>query len=113
MSQSLQYKNYSGSVEFSADDHLLHGRLLGIRDSVAYEGKDVESLEANFRAAVDEYLEFCEAEGKVPDRPFKGSFNVRVGFDLHKRIALFAEEQNETLNGVVSKAIESYLVSHE
>jgi predicted HicB family RNase H-like nuclease len=61
MSQTLQYKGYDGSVEYSAEDRVLHGSLLGIRDAIVYEGSDVDSLESNFRAAVDEYLVFCAA----------------------------------------------------
>jgi predicted HicB family RNase H-like nuclease len=109
MSQTLQYKDYDGSVEYSAEDRILHGSLLGIRDAVLYEGVDVDSLEANFRAAVDEYLAFCAAEGKTPDQPFKGSFNIRVGPDLHKRAALYAEAHQQKLNTVVSKALEEFL----
>jgi len=75
MSQTLQYKDYDGSVEYSAEDRVLHGKLLGIRDAIVYEGPDVDSLESNFRAAVDEYLAFCAKEGKTPDQPFKGSCN--------------------------------------
>jgi len=109
MTQTLQYKGYDGSVEYSAEDRLLHGSLLGIRDAIAYEGADVDSLESNFRAAVDEYLAFCAAEGKAPDQPFKGSFNIRVGSELHKRAALFAEEHHQKLNAVVSRALEEFL----
>jgi predicted HicB family RNase H-like nuclease len=69
MSQTLQYKGFDGSVELSAEDRVLHGALLGIRDAIVYEGADVGSLESNFRAAVDEYLVFCASEGKTPDRP--------------------------------------------
>lgn len=70
MSKMLQYKGCDGSVEYSAEDRLLHGRLLGIRDSIVYGGADDDSLESNFRAAVDEYLAFCADEGKTPDQPF-------------------------------------------
>lgn len=113
MSQTLHYNGYHGSVEYSAEDRTLHGSILGIRDMVTYEGVDVNSLEANFKAAVDEYLAFCQVEGKTPDRPFKGSFNVRVGTDLHKRAALFAEQHNQKLNNVVSQALEEFLTSSE
>jgi predicted HicB family RNase H-like nuclease len=113
MSQTLHYEGYDGSVEYSAEDRILHGRILGIRDTVTYEGSDVDGLEADFRVAVDDYLAFCQAEGKTPDRPFKGSFNVRVGTDLHKRAALFAEQHNQKLNNVVSQALEEFLTSSE
>ena len=109
MSQTLNYKGYEGSVEYSAEDRVLHGALLGIRDAIIYEGTDVAGLESNSHAAVDEYLAFCAEEGKTPDRPFKGSFNVRVGRDLHKRAALFAEEKHQKLNAVVTKALEEFL----
>jgi predicted HicB family RNase H-like nuclease len=109
VSQTLEYKGYDGSVEYSAEDRVLHGSLLGIRDAIVYEGMDVDSLETNFRAAVDEYLVFCKEEGKAPDQPFKGSFNIRVGPDLHKRAALFAEAHNQKLNAVVSRALEEFL----
>jgi predicted HicB family RNase H-like nuclease len=68
MSQTLQHKGYDGSVNYSTEDRILHGSLRGIRDAVVYEGADLDSLETNFRAAVDEYVAFCAEEGKVPDR---------------------------------------------
>jgi predicted HicB family RNase H-like nuclease len=109
MSQTLQYRGYDGSVDYSAEDRLLHGALLGIRDTVTYEGSDVNDLESNFRAAIDEYLEFCAAEGKSPDQPFKGTFNVRIGRDLHKRAAIYAREHRQKLNHVVTTALEEFL----
>ena len=75
MSQTLQYKGYDGSVEYSAEDRVLHGKLLGIRDAIIYEGSDVDSLESNFRAAMDEYLAFSAEEGKTPDECLKGEHN--------------------------------------
>jgi predicted HicB family RNase H-like nuclease len=109
MSQTLEYKGYNGSVLFSAEDKILHGSVLGIRDAVVYDGNDVNSLEQNFQNAVDEYLAFCVQEGKTPDTPYKGSFNVRVGSDLHKRAALYAIESDKKLNNVVEEALEEYL----
>jgi predicted HicB family RNase H-like nuclease len=82
---------------------------VGIRDVVTFAGVDVRSLEKNFKAAVDEYLKFCKEEEKTPDTPFKGSFNVRLGPELHKRAAIYAEEHNQKLNNVVHDALEEYL----
>ena len=109
MGDTLQYRGYDGSVLYSAEDKLLHGSILGIRDMVIYVGTNVRSLEKNFRGAVDEYLEFCKAEGKTPNKPFKGNFNVRLPQDLHKRAALYAEEHNRKLNAVVQEALQEYL----
>jgi predicted HicB family RNase H-like nuclease len=98
---------------YSADDKMLHGRVVGIRDMVSFGGDGVESLERNFKAAIDEYLTFCETEGKTPDMPFKGSFNVRIPQDLHQRAALYAEEHDLKLNAVVRLALKEYLTHAE
>ena len=92
---------------------MLHGRVIGIRDVISYGGQSVVELEQNFCSAVDEYLAFCERRGKVPDKPFKGSFNVRVSPELHLRAARYAEEHEMKLNAVVQTALHEYLAQSE
>lgn len=109
MSTMLEYKGYLGSVEYSAEDEVLHGRLEFIRDLVTYEGMDARSLKAAFHEAVDDYLALCESEGRKPDVPLKGSFNIRPGRDLHRRAMLYAKRRGLNLNTVVSDALRRYL----
>ena len=113
MSTPLQHRGYDGSVEYSAEDKMLHGRVVGIRDMISFGGKSVRELEKNFCDAVDEYLAFCERRGKKPNTPFKGSFNVRLSHDLHKRAVLYAEEHNRKLNAVVHDALQQFLTHAE
>ena len=109
MSRLPEYKGYLGTIEYSDDDEVLHGRLEFIRDLVTYEGSDAKSLKSAFQEAVDDYLELCEAEDRKPDVPLKGSFNVRPGPDLHRRAMLYAKRQQSNLNTVVSDALRFYL----
>ena len=113
MSQFLHHRGYDGSVLYSAEDKMLHGRVLGIRDTISFGGTTVRSLEKNFRDAVEEYLRFCEATGKEPNLPFKGSFNVRVPPELHQRASRFAEEHDMKLNSVVQQALSEFLAHAE
>lgn len=112
MSNSLEYRGYFGSVEYSDEDEVFHGRLEFIRDLVTYEGSDAKSLKSAFREAVDDYLALCKSEAREPDVPLKGSFNVRPGRDLHRRAMVYARRRGLTLNTVVSDALRSYL-EHE
>lgn len=109
MGTMLDTKGYLGSIEYSDDDEVLHGRLEFIRDLVTYEGTDAKGLKAAFQEAVDDYLALCEAEGRTPDLPLKGSFNVRPGRELHRRAMLFARRRGVNLNTVVSEALRRYL----
>lgn len=109
MTAILDYKGYLGSVDYSDEDEILHGRLLYIRDLVTYEAEDVKGLKTAFHDAVDDYLDLCATEGRRPDTPLKGSFNVRPGRELHRRAVLFAQRRGESLNTVVSDALRRYL----
>ena len=109
MSSTLQHRDYDGSVLYSAEDKCLHGRVLGIRDMISYGGKTVDELEKNFRDAVDEYLAFCDETGKTPNRPFKGSLNIRLSHDLHLKASRLAEQRNQKLNAVINEALQEYL----
>ncbi|MGN0254645.1 MAG: antitoxin HicB [Chordicoccus sp.] len=53
----MYYKGFVGSVEVSREDGVLFGKVQGIRSLISYEGTNREELEADFRGAVDEYLE--------------------------------------------------------
>lgn len=109
MKPMLEYKGYLGSAEVSIEDGVIHGKLLYIRDVVSYEAESPADIEAAFRAAVDDYLETCAECGDAPDAPFKGSFNVRLGPELHRGCALAADRAHATLNEWVKAACEAKL----
>jgi predicted HicB family RNase H-like nuclease len=109
MSDFLEYEGYFGSVAFSAEDNVLHGKLEGIRDLVTFEATDVDTLRKSFQEAVEDYLQSCKEKGTAPNTPFKGTFNVRVGTELHKRAVAFAADHKKKLNTVVTEALEHYL----
>ena len=61
----------------------------------------------------DDYIELCEEAGKEPEMPFKGSFNVPTGTDLHRRAALVAKSKGMNLNKIVTDTLENYLSTVE
>jgi predicted HicB family RNase H-like nuclease len=101
----LHYKNYTGNVEFSEEDAVFHGKVIGIKALISFEGDSVNAITNDFQKAVDEYLKFCAVKGKEPEKPFKGSFNVRINADLHRKLALTASARGVSLNTLVEDAI--------
>lgn len=108
MNSVLRYKGYSARPEFSVDDKVFYGKILGIDDLVDFYTADAGKLEEEFHAAVDDYLEFCEEVGKAPQKEYNGSFSIRVAPELHRKAATKALEEGTTLNRVVEKALEEY-----
>lgn len=112
MKNTLTYKDYIGTVEYDAHNELFFGTIHGIHDLVNFEGTSVQELKASFEEAVDDYLETCEALGKAPDKTYRGSFNIRVTTELHRKSALIAAQKKVTLNDFVKWAL-AYAIEHE
>jgi predicted HicB family RNase H-like nuclease len=100
---TLHYKGYQGSVEF--EDGRLVLQILHITDFISGECNAAGDAQTAFKTLVDDYLAACEEAGKQPDKPFKGSFNVRVSPDLHRQAAMAAADVGVSLNAFVEKAI--------
>jgi len=73
---------------------------------IAYEGKTVDDLVKDFRDAIDDYLNMCAEDGIEPEKPFKGTFNLRLDPELHKRLVVNAADQGMTLNAFVKGILE-------
>ncbi|QCK13758.1 type II toxin-antitoxin system HicB family antitoxin [Mangrovivirga cuniculi] len=101
----LNYKGYTGSIEYSPEDNLLFGKVLGIKGLISYEGETGKQLENDFKESIEEYFSDCKLKGISPERPFKGSFNVRISSSLHQKAALMAIEMKTSLNNLVAEAI--------
>jgi predicted HicB family RNase H-like nuclease len=107
MRNTLNYKGYTGSVTFDADDKIFHGRVLGLSSAlIGFEGATVFEIEKDFQNAVDDYIDMCAKQGKEPEKPFKGSFNIRLNPDLHERLVINAANKGMTLNGYIKTVLE-------
>lgn len=102
----LKYKGYSGSVEYSEEDDCLYGKVLGMsRNTITYEGQDINELKQDFEGAIEDYLALCAARGVEPSKPYSGTFNVRVSPEIHSAIAAMAQRAGITINAFVKQVL--------
>jgi len=107
MKNMLRYKGYYGSIDFEPDDMVFYGKLEFIRPLVSYEGETALEIKNAFIDAVDDYLLMCEQQNIQPEKPFKGSFNVRVGPERHEKAAILAKKLGyNSLNEFVNLALD-------
>jgi len=109
MNNTMEYKGYVGTVEFSEEDGLFYGKVMGIRSLISYEGTTARELIEDFHGAVDDYLLLCTNQGMEPEKAYKGSFNVRISPELHKQVAIYAMENQISLNSFVEDAMKWYV----
>ena len=110
-SDLLHYKGYSARPEYSAEDRIFYGTILGISDMVDFQSENSKDLEEEFHKAVDEYLEFCKEIGKEPQKEYNGLFNVRIPPELHRQLSQLAQAEGVSLNKAVEQAIRAMVQS--
>jgi predicted HicB family RNase H-like nuclease len=108
--KNLEYKGYTGTIEYSREDGLLYGKVLGIQGLISYEGTTGNELEADFIDAIETYITDCKQDSVEPEKPFKGSFNVRISPKLHRKAALLAMEDKISLNNFVAESIRERII---
>ena len=108
MKDVMIYKDYIGSVHYSTEDEIFFGKIEGINDLISFEGSSAAELKSAFEEAVEDYLELCSLNAKEPEKMYKGSFNIRIRPELHKKAAQRALLEGKSLNQYVEEAIEQY-----
>ena len=108
---TLEYKKFIGSVNFSEEDDVFFGKIEGINALVTFEGQTVVELKEAFKEAVTDYIEFCKKKGINPQKTYTGVLNVRLTPEIHRRAAMMATKSGTTLNGLIKKAVEKELKS--
>ena len=62
-------------------------------------------LKEAFVEAVEDYDELCLKTGKSGEKSYKGSFNIRIAPELHRKAARKSTELGISLNQLVETAI--------
>ena len=105
----MEYKGYHAKIEFDQEDQIFVGQVIGINDSIGFHGGSVTELTDAFHNAVENYLEYCKKANKAPDKEYKGSFNIRIRPEQHRKLALHAANEGITINQLVARAIDDEL----
>ncbi len=109
MNDIMNYNDYVGSVEYSDADKVYYGKVLGIRSLISYEGVDMKALKIDFEEAVDDYLDLCARKGIEPEKPYSGIFTVSISPELHRQLAVFSNQHDQSLDVSIEKAIKKLL----
>lgn len=68
---TMNYRGYTGSINYSAVDWVYYGQVLGIKGLISYEVKTLAALQQDFAGAIDDYLDMCAEQKVRPEVPSK------------------------------------------
>ena len=98
MNNTINYKGYIARVEYSADDEVFVGRVVGLRDIITFHGETVKELKEQMKEMIEFYLDVCKKKGKKPQKTYSGKVFLRVDPELHAKIAEAAESKGKSIN---------------
>ena len=105
----LEYKGYYGSIEYSIEDNCLFGKVLGMPNNlISYEGNTAAELYADFKGAIDVYLDYCQRNEIRPRKSYNGVLNIRIPSETHGRIATYAENHGISINAFIRDSITAF-----
>jgi predicted HicB family RNase H-like nuclease len=104
----LNYKGYEAIVEYDDEAKILHGEVLHLNDVITFQADCVDEIESAFHDSVDDYLVFCAANDRDPEKPYSGKIALRLPPELHRQVITAARKHKESLNTYLVEAIESY-----
>ena len=107
----INYKGYIGQVEFDAENHIFSGTVINTRTVITFQGSSVKEIEKEFKASVDDYLEWCKEDNVEPEKPYSGNFTVRFTPELHQKLAVGAKVLGLSINGFIEKSVKDELKS--
>lgn len=105
MDNVLRYKDFIGTVNFSAEDGVFYGKIEGIKSMVSFEGETVQELEEDFKTAVDDYIEYCKRHNITPQKSYTGKISIQITPAEHSIIAAIAKTRGISVNAFVRNAI--------
>ncbi len=107
----LEFKGYQGEVSY--EDGRLRVQVLHVADFLTAECESATEIEGAFHELIDEYLAECAELDVAPNKPFKGSFNVRLPSAVHRRAAMAATRAGQSLNAWIGGAVKAKLETED
>jgi predicted HicB family RNase H-like nuclease len=101
----MNYKGYGARTEIDTESGLIFGEVVGLRDTITFQGHSVAEAVQAFRESVDLYLETCAARGLEPDRAYSGSIVVRTRPRTHRALVAWAQARGQSLNELVNRVL--------
>lgn len=102
----LKYKGYIGTVDFDDEQEIFVGEIINTRDVITFQSDTAHGLKQAFVDSIEDYLAFCAARNESPEKPFSGTFNLRIPPELHRKAYITAKKIGVSLNAWVSHVVE-------
>ena len=102
----MELEGYVATVELDEAAGVFHGEVVNTRDVLTFQGQTVAELRASFADTLADYRAWCAERGKAPQKPYSGALSLRIGPELHRRVAAAAAREGLPTNAFIKRTLE-------
>lgn len=102
----MTHDGFIAEIHIDTDSGILSGIVVNAPATLHFAGRTVDELRTAFNDTIEEYRDWCRAEGEEPVKPYSGTLSLRIDPDLHRRLATRAAREHTSLNALISGALE-------
>lgn len=99
------YKGYVASISYDRNLNTFQGKIEGVISDLSFEDSTVDGLDKKFRETIDNYLRWCEENGKEPEEQFTGDIKIQTHPDLLARMFLLCNEMGISVDRFIENAM--------
>ena len=103
---TMQLDGYVATIELDEAEGFFHGEIINTRDVLTFQGRTIPELRKAFAETLADYRDWCAKRGKAPEKPFSGALSLRLGPELHRRVAAAAARDGLATNAFIKRALE-------
>jgi predicted HicB family RNase H-like nuclease len=106
LSNVISYRGHYARITFDPSADAFHGRVLGMQDVISFYGRTSDELREEMRAAVEDYIAWCKAEGDKPEKSWAGKLTLRPDEDVRRRVLIAAAARGQSVNAWINQVID-------
>jgi predicted HicB family RNase H-like nuclease len=106
LSNVISYRGYHAQITYDPSADAFHGRVLGMQDVISFYGRTPDELREEMKAAVEDYVAWCEQEGDKPEKSWAGKLTLRPDEDVRRRVLIAAAAQGQSVNAWINQLID-------
>lgn len=113
MTSTVTHEGYIAQLTLDLDANVIHGEVVNTRDVLTFSVSDMKDIREAFAETIEDYKEWCAAEGVKPEKPLSGSMTLRMTPEVHQAASSRAALVGVSLNSWVVQTIECELGRRE
>jgi predicted HicB family RNase H-like nuclease len=99
----LRHEGFIAIVEPEGDE--LFGRVINATGPITFYGRDLPQLKRELAASVQAYLDLCREKGIDPQKPYSGTFSLRLDPEAHAQLAHAAASRGKSMNAWAAEVL--------